>query len=107
MDSGGEEKAWFSYVDEQGREVQVSGTDHYDHLRQINHETAYRRWRDSEGQEVTRRERLALRSIFPQEMEALLHYNGFTVEHRYGDWKLHSPTDKSQNIVYVCRRASS
>jgi SAM-dependent methyltransferase len=99
-----EEQTWFSYTDERGREVQVSGTEYYDQLRQIRHETAYRRWYDAAGKEVTKRARLALRFIFPQEMESLLHYNGFTVLHRYGDWDSSPLTDESRLIIYVCRK---
>jgi len=99
-----EEQDWFSYTAENGREIRVSGTDHYDPVRQIRHETAYRRWRDAEGREVTKKARLALRFIFPQEMEALWHYNGFTALHRYGDWDSSPLTEESRTIIYVSRK---
>jgi SAM-dependent methyltransferase len=102
-----EEQEWFSYVDEAGREVRVTGTDRYDPVRQIREETAYRRWHDAEGREVTRRARLALRLVFPQEMDSLLHYNGFTVLHRYGDWDSGPLTDQSRCIIHVCKKALS
>lgn len=38
-----EEQDWFSYTDENGRDVRVTGADYYDPVRQIRHETAYRR----------------------------------------------------------------
>lgn len=96
---------WFSYVNENGQEVRVSGTYEYDPVRQISIETAYRRWRDTESQEVVRRTPLALRHFFPQEMEALLHYNGFVVSERYGDWDSSPLTNESQVMIYVCRNA--
>ena len=99
-----EEQDWFSYTDESGRDMRVTGTDHYDPVRQIRHETAYRRWYDAQGKEVTKRARLALRFVFPQEMEALLHYNGFTVLHCYGDWDSSPLTDESGLIIYVCKK---
>ena len=102
MEDTAEEQDWFSYKDENGREVRVSGTDHYDPVRQIRHETAYRRWHDGDGMEVTRRARLALRLLFPQEMEALLHYNGFKVLHRWGDWDSNPLTGESSRIIYEC-----
>jgi hypothetical protein len=38
----------------------------------------------------------------PQEMEALLHYNGFRVLARYGDW-LGSPlTGEGYEQIYLC-----
>jgi hypothetical protein len=104
MEDVNEEQEWYVYIDEQGREVRVSGTDHYDPIRQIKHETAYRRWKDETGEEITKRARLALRYFFPQEMEALLHYNGFTVMERYGDWDFGPLTDDSRAMIYVCQK---
>ncbi|MBI1924909.1 class I SAM-dependent methyltransferase [Candidatus Poribacteria bacterium] len=93
-----------SYVTEDRREVSVSFAHYYDHLKQIQVEPAYRRWRDLNGQEVVKRVPLALRLIFPQEMEMLLHYNGFSVMERYGDWELSPLTNASQSMIYVCRK---
>jgi SAM-dependent methyltransferase len=101
-----EEQEWASYEDNQGRTIRVSGTEHYDHIRQIKHETAYRRWYNAEGEEVLRPAPLALRYLFPQEMEALLHYNGFTVEACYGDWERGRLTEKSGTMIYVCQKRS-
>ena len=98
------EHEWFSYTDPHGREVRVSGTVRYDRVRQLYHEDAIRRWRDEAGQEVVRLAPLARRLFFPQELEALLHYNGFTVLDRYGNWD-HSPlTDESLLMIFVCQR---
>jgi SAM-dependent methyltransferase len=102
-----EEQDWFSYTDENGRAIRVSGTDRYDPVRQIREETAYRRWQDAAGQEVTRRARLALRLVFPQEMSCLLHYNGFTVLHRYGNWDFGPLTGQSHRIIHVCKKTIS
>lgn len=99
-----EEEEWFAYADEKGREVRVSGTQRYDPLRQVKVETAYRRWRDSEGREIVKRVPLALRLIFPQEMEALLRHNGFAVAERYGDWDVSPLTNQSHVMIYVCRK---
>ena len=44
-----------------------------------------------------------MRIFYPQELEALLHYNGFTVLEQYGDYD-HGPlTAASRTMVYVCR----
>jgi SAM-dependent methyltransferase len=46
---------------------------------------------------------LAHRQFFPQELEALLHYNGFTVERVYGDF-LGGKLDRySEVMALVCR----
>jgi len=99
-----EEQDWYTYKNEMGQTVKVTGKDKYDAIRQIRHETAYRRWRDENGQEIEKRARLALRLIFPQEMEALLHYNGFIILDRYGDWDGSPLTSKSQQMIYICKK---
>jgi SAM-dependent methyltransferase len=100
------EHNWFSYTDGSGRKVQVSGTEHYDPVRQIKTETAYRRWRDGEGREITRCAPLTLRYFFPQEMEALLQRNGFAIGECYGDWDLSPLTQASKSMIYVCQKIS-
>ena len=94
---------WFEHTDAQGRQVRVSGDIHYDPIRQTYHENATRRWIDATGIEVVRHAPLTLRLFFPQELEALLHYNGFEVIERYGNWD-HSPLQAdSSTITMICR----
>jgi SAM-dependent methyltransferase len=97
------EKEWFSYENHTGQQVRVSGTEYYDEIQQVKLETAYRRWVDETGQEVLRVAPLYLRYIFPQEMEALLHYNGFEVLERFGGWDLSPLTGESQQMIYICQ----
>ena len=96
------EKPWFSYENETGQEIRVSGTEFYDPIRQVKLETAYRRWVDVGGREIEHVAPLSLRYVFPQEMEALLHYNGFTVFERYGGWDASLLTAASRLMVFVC-----
>ena len=65
--------------------------------------TAYRRWREG-NREQTKVTRIAVRYTFPQELEALLHYNGFTIIRQYGDWSLEPLTAASPSIIVVCRK---
>ena len=65
--------------------------------------TTYRRWQES-GREQTRITRIAVRFTFPQELAALLHYNGFTILRQYGDWNLEPLSAASPSIIVVCRR---
>lgn len=97
------EKEWFAYQDQAGREIRVSGTEFYDPLRQVKLETAYRRWVSEDGQEVTQVAPLSLRYVFPQEMEAILHYNGFKVVERYGDWDRSPLAENSRLMIFVCQ----
>ena len=98
------EKEWFTYKNQNGQEVQVSGTECYDPIRQVMLETAYRRWTDDNGQECLKVAPLSLRYIFPQEMEALLHYNGFRLLERFGNWDSSQVTDKSRRLIYICQK---
>jgi len=98
------EEEWFSYEKLNGREIRVSGTENYDPVRQVKLETAYRRWLDDNGNEILSAAPLSLRYVFPQELEALLHYNGFRIIEQYGDWKANPLTEKSRNIITLCKK---
>lgn len=103
LETRDEEEDWRTYTDSSGREVRVSKTQAYDHVAQVLHWTTYRRWRDGD-QEQTRTTRIAVRFTFPQELAALLHYNGFTIIRQYGDWNLEPLTASSRSIIVVCRK---
>ncbi len=94
---------WPAYTDSHGREVRVSRTQVYDHVAQVLHWTTYRRWHEGDL-ERTKVTRIAVRYTFPQELEALLHYNGFTIIRQYGDWNLEPLTAESPSILVVCRK---
>ncbi len=47
---------------------------------------------------------LAHRQFYPQELEALLHYNGFEITERYGDF-FRSPLGTHSSTMVVCARA--
>lgn len=100
-----EEEQWSSFVNADGYEVRVSTTRRYDHVAQILHLVSYKRWREGE-QEHTKVARTALRYTFPQELAALLHYNGFTIVRQYGDWTLEPLSPTSPSIISVCRKRS-
>lgn len=103
LDTYEEEERWPSFTDIDGREVRVSRTRVYDHVAQIVHLTSYKRW-DEGIQERTKISRTALRFTFPQELAALLHYNGFIILRQYGDWNEEPLTATSPSIISVCRK---
>jgi SAM-dependent methyltransferase len=105
LESRDEEEYLRSYTDSSGREVRLSNTQAYDHVAQILQWTTYRRWREGE-QEQTKITRIAVRYTFPQELAALLHYNGFTIIRQYGDWNLEPLSAASPSIIVVCRKHS-
>jgi SAM-dependent methyltransferase len=47
---------------------------------------------------------LSQRQFFPQELEALLHYNGFAIEHLYGDFDGGALSDDSESQVVVAKK---
>jgi SAM-dependent methyltransferase len=98
------EKDWFSYQDENGHTIRVSGTEHYDPIRQVKLETAIRRWTSGDGKEIITTSPLSLRYCFPQEIEALLYYNGFEIEDRFSDCEKHPLTTTSRIIILVCKK---
>jgi SAM-dependent methyltransferase len=98
-----EEEQGQSYIDHSGREVRVSRTQVYDPIAQILHWTSYRRWGEGD-QAQTKITRIAVRYTFPQELAALLHYNGFAIIRQYGDWDLSPLSAASPSIISVCRK---
>ena len=82
--------------------VRVSGADSFDYQNQIHHQNYVRRWGAEDGEPKTQEVRLALRYIFPKEMEALLHYNGLTVLDRFSNWDGNPVTHESEQILYLC-----
>lgn len=98
-----EEQESPGYIDASGHSVRGSRTQAYDHVAQILHWTTYRRWVE-DGMERTTTTRIALRYAFPQELEALLHYNGFTIVRQYGDWNLEPLTAASRSMLVMCRK---
>lgn len=103
LETHDEEENGPSFINAKGYEVRVSRTRVYDHIAQILHLTAYKRWSEGE-EERTKITRIALRYTFPQELAALLHYNGFTIIRQYGDWNEEPLTATSPSIISVCRK---
>ena len=106
LDTHTEEEAGASYINAEGREVRMSRTRRYDHVTQIVHLTRYKRWNDG-SQDRVDVARTALRYTFPQELAALLYYNGFTITRQYGDWNEKPLGATSPSIISVCRRRAS
>ena len=76
----------------------------YDPMTQIQHYIRHLTFRHPGGQQEERALRVALRYVYPQEMEALLFYNGFEALACYGDWQQEPLTAASRAMIYVCQR---
>ena len=97
-----EEQTWYTFIDDKGRKVHVSGTDRYDRLQQIWYQTITYSWQENGRTKRATPIRLALRYFMPQEMETLLHYNGFQILSRYGDWQGGALSEDSHVQIYLC-----
>jgi SAM-dependent methyltransferase len=89
------------YEDPDGRShITVAETNRYDPATQVNHITwHYQRNGEPEAWDVS----LNLRMFYPQEIEALLIYNGFVIEHKYGDFEETPYGPGSPKQLIVCR----
>ncbi|MEZ4669496.1 MAG: class I SAM-dependent methyltransferase [Anaerolineae bacterium] len=97
-----QEEFWRSYTNRTGQTFDISTTQRYDKLAQVMDYTNYRRWQ-ANGEEQLRITHLYMRFFYPQEMEALLYYNGLKVMRSYGDWALHPIAEDSPRMIYVCQ----
>jgi SAM-dependent methyltransferase len=87
-----------------GRRISVSKSLRYDSATQISHETWYFH-DDLTGEEQAIP--LNLRMFFPQEIEALVHYNGFSIEAKDGDHEDTPFGDSSYKQIVMCRVAGT
>lgn len=99
-----EERAWYTLDHTNGRQVYVSGMDRFDHARQLSIQTCYERWDSPDGALVRPSWELTLRYMMPQEMEALLHYNGFKIMAQYADWDGAPVTQDKPFGIYICEK---
>jgi SAM-dependent methyltransferase len=83
------------------RRYLYSEASHYDGVRQIRSVTMLLEAKDEPA--AQRAIPLTQRQFFPAELLALLHYNGFEVEHRYGDFAFGPLTDRSEAQIIVAR----
>jgi 2-polyprenyl-3-methyl-5-hydroxy-6-metoxy-1,4-benzoquinol methylase len=91
-----------SYISVEGYQVSVSFTQMYDPIAQIMYWTSYRRWNDGERNHK-KETHIACRFTYPQELKALLHYNGFQIIQQYGDWKKEGLSASSPEIINLCK----
>jgi len=73
----------------------------YDRAAQVSRIT----WHYIRGRKPFASKKLNMRCFFPQELDALLHYNGLKVLKKYGDFDLKPFTGTSPKQIIVCRKA--
>lgn len=94
----------FEFQDPRGSgPVQVMETSRYDAQTQINHIS----WSFClNGQPEPVQETLQMRCYFPQEIDALLHYNGFLIQNKYGDFQRTSFSADAPAQIFRCTPSS-
>lgn len=94
---------WHTYLDADGREVLVSGTQHFHPVAQVMHHETYRHFA-LDGRPAADPTGIELRYHFPQELEAALTAARFEVVERYGDFDGAPLGEQASVMVYVCRK---
>jgi len=88
----------FELPDGTGR-VFISCRVHYDSATQVNAiEFIYRHEKNDEEKILS----FEMRQFYPQEIDALLSYNGFEIVHKYGDYHENTFSSKSSKQLIIC-----
>jgi 2-polyprenyl-3-methyl-5-hydroxy-6-metoxy-1,4-benzoquinol methylase len=87
-----------------GGQLVITEQQYYDPMTQIQHYTRPHTFLHPGGQREEKTHRTALRYVYPQEMEALLYYNGLKIRACYGDWQQNPLTATSPEMIYVCQK---
>ena len=88
-----------SYTTEDGREIVIKETMRYESKTQINR-IAWHYFINGEFDSI---QNLDMRLYFPQELDAYLESNGFTILHKFGGFGEESFDDTSEKQVFVCQ----
>jgi SAM-dependent methyltransferase len=87
-----------------GGQLVTTEEQYYDPMTQIQHYTLHYTFLRPGGQREEKTLHTDLRYVFPQELEALLFYNGFQIRTCYGNWQQEPLTATSPSMIYVCQR---
>jgi SAM-dependent methyltransferase len=94
------------YMLPDGRQLISTEQQVYDPISQIQQYTFHEAWLHPDGRREEKTTRTALRYVYPQEMEALLFYNGFEALACYGNWQQEALTATSRLMIYLCQSLS-
>ena len=99
-----EETHWYTLTHPNGRQIYASGRGWYDYMQQWYIQHCHEHWDSADGELVRPPWQLTLRYIMPQDLETLLHYNGFTVVGRYSDYKGDPISQEEPGYIYLCEK---
>jgi ubiquinone/menaquinone biosynthesis C-methylase UbiE len=90
------------YTDPDGRgKVVITENNVYEADTQINRVKCYFRFADQTEEIV---QDLSMRIYYPQELDILFHYNGFTIDAKYGNYDETPFVSSSPKQIMVCRK---
>jgi len=90
----------YEYPDPHGEgTVVVSGSNSYDKVTQISHFISYYK---IDNKEIIKK--IKLRMFFPQELDALLHYNELIIDHKYGTFNEGPFSSDSNHQIIICHK---
>ena len=95
---------WYTVTHPNGRQIYASGTYEFDHIKQLWIQRCFKRWDSPEGELVQPPWMLTLRYTMPVDLETLLHYNGFVIIDRYGDYEGNPITQENPSHIYLCQK---
>jgi 2-polyprenyl-3-methyl-5-hydroxy-6-metoxy-1,4-benzoquinol methylase len=87
-----------------GGQLAITEERYYDPMTQLQHYTRHLTFLHADGKREEKVLRTTLRYVYPQELEALLYYNGFEVRASYGNWQQNSLVAASPEMIYVIQR---
>jgi hypothetical protein len=76
----------------------IEYTHRYDAAQQVNYVTTYTREPDSPDERIGH---LTMRMYFPQELEAVLRYAGFSIQHKFGGYQKEAFASDSKKQLIV------
>jgi hypothetical protein len=101
---GGKPREVYKYKDPCRQcEVVVLETNRYDPARQMN----LVKWRYKYGNRTSVVRELNMRMFFPQELDALLYYNGLEIEDKFGEYDKRPFGPESQKQIIISRLSES
>ncbi len=87
---------------ERDEKIEITEKVHYEKASQLMHLSWFYNFGDR-----TKKRKWTNRIWFPREVDAVLKYNGFEIEHKYGDFDESEFTNNSGQQILVCKRARS
>jgi SAM-dependent methyltransferase len=99
-----EDTAWYTLTHPNGRQIHAFGRGWFDHIQQLYIQRGHEHWDSADGELMRPPWQLTLRYGMPQDLETLLHYNGFKVVARHSDYGGDPITQAMPGYIYLCEK---